>query len=101
MGERYAKHAWWKPRIERFSYVSGKDHPLLQAADLYAHDLYQNHKARLRDKSGFRVGAHMTAIKALIPAQRAGHLDRAWLRRYCADLSSDMFKAGLLPTPAI
>lgn len=96
LGELYAEHPWWKPWIERFNFVSGQDHPLLQTADLYAHDLYQNHKARLRNPKGFKIGSHLAAMKGLIRDQRSGHLDRAWLGKYCANLSADMQRAGLL-----
>jgi hypothetical protein len=94
LGNLYAENPRWKERIAGFSCVPGDDHPMLQAADLYAHDLYQNHKTRLQNPAAFKLGAHMAAMKAQIPAQRSGHLNRNWLLKYCADLNSDLLRAG-------
>jgi hypothetical protein len=96
IGFKYAQNPKWKPRIASFTFVSSGDFRLMEAADLYAHDLYQQHMLRMKDADAFKTQPHMRAIAAKVPAQRAGHLDRRWLKKYCASIAPMLRREGVI-----
>ncbi len=78
----YRSHAYWGQSIIAITPGLSQRFVPLQAADLFANELYRNHVERMRDPAAFK--AHPRLVTLRRNAQLAGnHMSRDALRRQC------------------